>query len=70
MAAGQAKVTYRGATPAGGLSHELLLTDPKSGETLLLVEDAPQVVDAKWVKLAEAAQYQKVDVESVAKDEA
>lgn len=65
MPAGQKRVTYRGATPAGGDSHELLVEDPKTGKRVLFVRDQPQDVDAVFVKLAQDAPYQKLDVEEV-----
>lgn len=62
---GKVVITYRGATPAGGLSDELLLSDPKNeSDRLLLVKDQPSdPVDSKWVKIAEAVDHQKIDVD-------
>lgn len=62
---GKVVITYKGATPAGGLSDELLLSDPKNeSDRLLLVKDQPsEPVDSKWVKIAEAADHQRIEVE-------
>lgn len=69
-AGGKKRITYRGATPAGGVSNELQVEDPKTGDRLLLIEDQAQDVDAKWVKIVNDVPYQKVDVEDVPAEEA